>query len=109
MKVKSLALGMILPLAASVALATAPVASAATPTQAAITHSAVSANGHGYGYGRYGGGSGWYNGWGWNEARYYPYDSFPYGGVEPFQGSWKRCSSKEGWGYSHHDLLWVAC
>ena len=40
MKIKSLAVGMILPLAASVALSTATVASAATPTSAG-SHSAV--------------------------------------------------------------------
>ena len=44
MRVKSLAVGMILPLAASVALATAPTASAATTTKAAVTQSGLRAD-----------------------------------------------------------------
>ena len=103
MKVKSLAVGMIVPLAASVALATAPTASAATPTKAAFTHSGVSADGRGVGYGHYGYGAygyGWYNGWGTNEARYHPYEFDLYGGVGPVAGSWKRC---ERWGLDYQD------
>lgn len=41
MKVKSLAVGMVLPLAASVALTTAPTASAATPTKATFNQTGV--------------------------------------------------------------------
>ena len=49
-KVKSLAAGMILPLAASVALATEPAASAAPPTTTSFTQSGVRTDDHGYRY-----------------------------------------------------------
>jgi len=96
---------MILPLAASVALATAPTASAATPTTAAFTHSGVTAHGHGY---RGRGFHGYYDReFYWNRNGYYPFAGPTFGGYGPIYSSFGLC--KEYTGFYNYPYFLVPC
>jgi hypothetical protein len=101
---------MIIPLAASVALATAPTASAATPTTATFTHSAVSAGGHhsrGHHY-RGHGHRGYYDReFYWNRNGYYPFAGPTFGGYGPVYNSFGLCKEYSG-AYSYPYFL-VPC